>query len=144
MIEPDTVRLLRECDAGVQMGVASIAGVLDKVRAKELRQRLADCKTAHEQLQQELEQLLHRFQDDGKAPNPMAKAMAQAKIRLMLAMRPSDAVIADLMTDGCNMGVKTLHRYLNQYRAASREARDIAKRLVNLEETLAVDIRRFL
>ena len=31
MIEPDTIKLLRECDAGIKMGTASIADVLDKV-----------------------------------------------------------------------------------------------------------------
>ena len=51
---------------------------------------------------------------------------------------------ADLMTDGCNMGVKSLHKYLNEYRAADASAREIAKKLVNLEQKLAVDIRSFL
>ena len=29
MIESDTIKLLRECDAGIKMGVASIEDVLD-------------------------------------------------------------------------------------------------------------------
>ncbi len=56
----------------------------------------------------------------------------------------SDETIADLMTDGCNMGVKSLNKYLNQYKAAEEKAKDITKRLINLEEKLAVDIRCFL
>ena len=56
----------------------------------------------------------------------------------------SDQTIADLMTDGCNMGVKSLNRYLNQYKAADEVSQDIAKRLINLEEQLAKDIRKFL
>ena len=59
-------------------------------------------------------------------------------------MNESDETIADLMTDGCNMGVKSLHKYLNQYQAAEEKAKDMAKRLINLEEKLAVDIRCFL
>ena len=31
MIEQDTIKLLRECDAGVKMGVASIDDVLDSL-----------------------------------------------------------------------------------------------------------------
>ena len=34
MIEKDTIRLLRECDAGIKMGVASIDEVLDNVNAE--------------------------------------------------------------------------------------------------------------
>ena len=59
-------------------------------------------------------------------------------------MNDSDATIADLMTDGCNMGVKSLNQYLNQYEAADEQSKDIAKRLIALEERLAVDIRKFL
>ena len=71
MIEQDTVKLLRECDAGVKMGVASIEDVLDNVQAEPLRRRLADCKAEHKALEQEIQGLLDRYQDDGKAPNPI-------------------------------------------------------------------------
>ena len=36
--------------------------------------------------------------------------------------------VADLMTDGCNMGVKSLSRYLNQYKAADEQSKNIAKK----------------
>ena len=144
MIEQDTVKLLRECDAGVKMGVASIEDVLDNVRDEPLRQRLTDCKAEHKALEREIRGLLDRYQDDGKAPNPMAKGMSWIKTNVKLAMEPSDATVADLMTDGCNMGVKSLNQYLNQYRAADEVSKDITKRLINLEEQLAVDIRGYL
>ena len=30
MTEPDTIKLLRECDAGIKMGTASIGEILEK------------------------------------------------------------------------------------------------------------------
>ena len=42
------------------------------------------------------------------------------------------------------MGVKSLNRYLNQYEAADEVSKDMAKRLIHLEEKLAVDIRQYL
>ena len=42
------------------------------------------------------------------------------------------------------MGVKSLNRYLNQYKAADEQSKDIAKHLINLEEKLAIDIRQYL
>ena len=104
MIEQDTIRLLRECDAGVKMGISSIDDVLDYVRADTLRQLLTDCKAGHETLDYEIRENLSRYQDDGKEPNPMAKTMSHAKTSMKLVMHESDATIADLMTDGCNMG----------------------------------------
>ena len=37
MIEPDTIKLLRECDAGIKMGVKSIDDVLDRVKNSDLQ-----------------------------------------------------------------------------------------------------------
>ena len=144
MVEQDTVKLLRECDAGVKMGIASIKEVLDYVSADDLRRNLADCMSKHEKLGDEIKNLLDRYHDDGKEPNPIAKSMSWVKTNVKLAMNESDAAIADLMTDGCNMGVKSLHQYLNQYKAADETSKDITKRLINLEEKLTVDIRTFL
>ena len=88
--------------------------------------------------------MLNKYQDEGKKPNPVAKGMSRMKTNMKLGMNDTDATVADLMTDGCNMGVKSLNRYLNQYEAADEVSTDIAKRLINLEEKLAVDIRQYL
>ena len=144
MIEADTIKLLRECDAGVKMGISSLDEVLPYVRAKELKKCLNACKDEHEKLKGEIEELLARYRDDGKEPNPIAKGMSWMKTNIKLSMQESDHTIADLITDGCNMGVKSLNRYLNQYKAADEKSKDITKRLINLEEKLAIDIRDFL
>ena len=144
MVEQDTIKLLRECDAGVKMGVSSIGDVLDYVKSEKLMKLLTDCRDEHEKLNVELQELLERYRDEGKEPNPMAKGMSWLKTNVKLAMKESDHTIADLITDGCNMGVKSLNRYLNQYKAADEVSKDITKKLINLEEELAVNIRGFL
>ena len=144
MIEQDTIKLLRECDAGVKMGVSSIDEVLPHVKSEQLEKLLTQCKKEHETLDRELQGLLDRYEDEGKDPNPMAKGMSWVKTNMKLVMNESDATIAGLMTDGCNMGVKSLNKYLNQYEAADEVSKDITKRLINLEEELTVDIRQFL
>lgn len=144
MIEQDTIKLLRECDAGIKMGISSIEEVLDNVENQEFEKLLTDCKNEHEKLDSELQQLLDKYKDDGKEPAALVKGMSWMKTNVMLAMKETDETIADLMTDGCNMGVKSLNKYLNKYKAADEVSKDIAKRLINLEEKLAVDIRCFL
>ena len=144
MIEQDTIKLLRECDAGIKMGVSSIDEVIDHVEHSEFRKLLNDCRNSHLDLKNEIQSLLDKYQDDGKAPNPMAKGMSWVKTNVMLGMKDTDATVADLMTDGCNMGVKSLNRYLNQYAAADEKSKDITKRLVNLEHQLTIDIRGYL
>lgn len=144
MIESDTIKLLRECDAGVKMGVSSITEVVDHVKNEDFRQYLTKCKAEHDKLSDKIQSLLDDYHDDGKSPNPIAKGMSWMKTNMTLIADDSDSSIADIMTDGCNMGVKSLARYLNQYEAANEFSKDIAKRLISLEEQLGADIRRYL
>ena len=136
MIESDTIKLLRECDAGIKMGIVSIAEILDDVKDGQLEKMLVMCK--------EIQMLLEKYHDTGKNPNPMAQSMSWIKTNVKLAMEDTDATVADLMTDGCNMGVKSLSRYLNQYKAADEQSKNIAKRLIQLEEGLSVNMRSYL
>ena len=142
MIEQDTIKLLRECDAGIQMGVDSIDDVLNKVRSEKMRECLSQCKKEHQELDAEVQELLEKYRDDGKDPNPIAKGMSWMKTSVKMAMDDSDATIADLMVDGCDMGVKSLSRYLNQYEAADEVS--ICKRLIKLEEKLGKQMRAYL
>lgn len=144
MVEQDTIRLLRECDAGIKMGISAIDEVMDCVSADNLKKSLNDCRSEHEKLKKEIRALLNKYQDEGKEPNPIAKGMSWMKTGVRMAVDQSDSAIADLMTDGCNMGVKSLSRYLNQYKAADEVSKDITKRLIKLEEELAVNMRGFL
>ena len=144
MIEQDTIKLLRECDAGIKMGIASIEDVLDHVKNKDLRTHLTRCRDEHNALKSDIQKELDRFHDDGKDPNPIAKGMSWIKTNVKLGMDDSDKVVADLLTDGCNMGVKSLRKYLNQYEAADEKAKDITKRLIQLEEKLTAQLRDYL
>ena len=144
MIEQDTIKLLRECDAGVKMGIASIDEVLGHVRSEILKQELTACKNEHEALARQIQALLARYADEGKEPNPIAQGMSWVKTNVTLTTNESDSAVAGLITDGCNMGVKSLSRYLNQYAAADETSKDIAKALIRLEENLASSIRKFL
>lgn len=144
MVEQDTIKLLRECDAGVKMGVSSIDDVLEYVGDAKLKKYLDDCKNEHKKLDKEIQEQLNKYDDEGKEPATIAKSMSWMKTNVMLALNDSDHTIADLITDGCNMGVKSLNKYLNKYKAADEVSKDITKRLINLEEKLAIDIRQYL
>lgn len=144
MIEQDTVKLLRECNAGIKMGVSSIDEVLPKVKSSELRNVLERSRAKHGELGDDTHRLLNEFGDSGKEPNPMAKAMSWIKTNMKLSVDGTDEAVADLITDGCGMGVKSLSKYLNEYEAADERSKNIAKRLISLENKLADDVRGYL
>ena len=95
-------------------------------------------------LQGEINKLLLEYHDEGKEPNVMAQGMSWIKTNVKLAMDDSDATIAELMTDGCDMGIKSLSRYLNEYEAADDKAKKIAKKLIDLENDLCSGLREYL
>lgn len=144
MIEQDTIRLLREVDAGVKMGVSSIDEVLGRVKSQKLVSFLNDCRIEHESLRELYEKMLNEYGDEGKDTNPIASGMSKIKTEFKLAVNETDEAIADIMTDGCNMGIKSLNKYLNEYEAAEERAKDIAKKLIKLEEKLAKEMKFYL
>ena len=144
MIEQDTIKLLRECDAGVKMGILSINDVTPHVRAAGMAEALERCRGEHAKLEAEIRTMLNDYSDAGKEPSSIAKGMSWMKTNMKLAMNEKDATIADLMTDGCNMGIKSLSKYLNQYAAAEERVKDITKKLIAEEERLAHDMRDYL
>lgn len=140
----DTEKLLKECNAGIKMGVSSIEEIIDKVQSDDLKKILDSSKEEHQRLGSETRELLNQYDLEGKEPNPMAKGMSWLKTNVMMTIEESDATVADLITDGCNMGVKSLNRYLNQYKAADEKSKDITKKLINMEADLAVSLREYL
>lgn len=144
MIEQDTIRLLRECDAGIKMGVTTIDEVMDYANNEELKKALQKGMRENESLKNDLQEQLVKYHDNGKDPGAVAKGMAWMKTNVKLAVNESDPAIADLITDGCNMGIKTLNKYLNQYKAADEKSKNLAKRIISAEEKLAVEVRQFL
>ncbi len=141
----DTICLLKECDAGSKMAVSSINEVLDKVGDPDLKALLVKSREHHEKLGNEIHSLLTEHNSEEKDPNIMAKGMSWMKTNMKMSMdeQPS-AAAADLLTDGCHMGIKSLHKYLNQYQAADDTSKGICRKLVEIEEELCRDLQPYL
>lgn len=140
----DTVKLLQECDAGTKMAVTSIDEVLEKVSDYDMKQLLQESKDHHEKLGNEIHALLNKHGSEEKDPPVMAKGMSWMKTNMKLGMDNSDAAVADLITDGCNMGVKSLNKYLNQYKSADNKSRELSTKLISIEQQLCKDLKKYL
>lgn len=140
----DTIYLLMECDAGAKMAISSIDEVLEKIKDSSLKDLLKKSKNHHEKICDEIHTLLDQHGSPEKEPSPMAKGMSWLKTNMKLSMDESDATIADLITDGCNMGIKTLHKYENEYAQADHTAKGICKKLISTEEQLCKELKGYL
>ena len=144
MPNDDTIKLLNECNAGIKMGIQGVKEVIDDAQDKQLLDILNKYLKEHERLGNKTHEYLNKFHDSDKEPNPIATAMSWIKINVKMLQGNKDEQIADLMTDGCNMGIKSIARYLNKYPAALPEVKELADDVIKLEENFALDLRKFL
>jgi len=140
----DTIYLLKECDAGSKMAVTSLDEVMENVQNEKLEKLLKKSKEHHENLGNEIHSLLIQYHSEEKDPNPMAKSMSWLKTNMKMSMDKSDATVADLLTDGCNMGIKSLYKYMNQYPAADQKVIHLCNNLIDIERELREGLREYL
>ena len=140
----DTVKLLKECDAGIRMGVDAMERLIPKAKSTELKNALEVARDTHTALAGEVREELLKNKVSISDAHPLAHLMSNAKLCVKLMIKENDKTMADFMTDGCDMGIKSLSRFLNEYKGASTSSRDVAKRLVVSEEYLENKLRGFL
>lgn len=144
MENKDTIHLLKECDAGSKMAVTSLDEVMESVQNEDLKSLLKKSKDHHVKLGDEIHSLLIEYHSEEKDPNPMAKSMSWLKTNMKMSMDKSDATVADLLTDGCNMGIKSLYKYMNQYPNAEAKVKHLCNNLIDIERELRKDLRGYL
>lgn len=140
----DSVELLKECDAGVKMAVSSIDDVMGYVKNERLLEVLENSKSHHKKLESQIHEMLSEKGFGGKNPPVMASGMSWMKTNLKMMMDPTDTMVADLITDGCNMGIKSLNEYLNAYDDADSGAKDMCRQLISVEERLCDNVAVYL
>ncbi len=144
MANDDTVKLLRECSSGVAMGIDAIKEIWEDVINDNLKSILHNSMEKHHELEKDVNNYLRSLHDEPKEPAAMAKGMSHLKTNFKMTTNPSDATIADLITDGCNMGIKSLYRYLNQYKTADNDIRRLAKDIIDEESNLREAVVAYL
>ena len=140
----DTVKLLRECDSGAKTAVNSITEMLDKVKSPELLSILTKSLKTHQELQVEIGEYIMEIGAETKDPPIMAKAMSWLKTNIKMLENNEDSTIADLMLDGCNMGIKQLCGYVNDYKGADEKSQSLAKKIIKEEEHLIEELKNYL
>ncbi len=136
MTQKDSIDLLHECEAGCTMGISSIDEIMDKVRDSAYAKILKESKDHHEKLKNEIHDLLIKVGSQDKAPSMIAQSMATMKTTLKMQMDECDKTAADLIVSGCQMGIRSLHKYKNKYSQAGHTAVDICNRLLDIEDEL--------
>ncbi len=139
-----TRKLLQECNSGEKMAINSMNQVLEYVEGEKLRQLINKYKRKHENLERECEKLLAQCGEEGKEPGIMAAAFSNISTTMKLALNERDSKIAEIMLDGCNMGIKSVCKYQNQFTDVSKESKSHAETLVRTEEEFMKELKGYV
>lgn len=140
----DTVKLLRECNAGCKSATNSMEQVLRYLDNEDLENLIDEYNDKHIKLGDECHQMLNELDEEEKDPDKMAKTFSWISTEVKLMMNDNSQKIAELMIDGCNLGIKSLSKYINQYKNASNESVDLAKRLIKIEQEFMNELLKYL
>lgn len=140
----DTVKLLRECNAGCKSATNSMEQVLRYLDNEDLKMLIDEYNDKHIKLGDECHQMLNELDEEEKDPDKMAKTFSWISTEVKLMMNDNSQKIAELMIDGCNLGIKSLSKYINQYKNASNESVDLAKRLIKIEQEFMNELLKYL
>lgn len=136
----DTVYLLRECNAGCKSATNSMEQVQPFISNEKLKSVINEYNDKHIKIGDECHQLLNEGNggnegnEGEKDPPVMAKAYSWISTEMKLMINDETNKIADIMIDGCNMGIKSVSKYLNKYKTASEKSVNLAKTLVKTEQ----------
>lgn len=140
----DTIKLLKECNAGCKSATNSMEQVQQYIANEDLKSLINEYNDKHIKLGDECHQMLNELDKDEKDPNPMAKAFSWISTELKLMLDDDSHKIADIMIDGCNMGIKSVSKYINKYKTASNESMELAKKLVKIEQEFMSELLKYL
>ena len=143
-MDRDTLELLGDCTAGIEMAVATMDGVLPNVRDQTLRRKIQESIRTHKDLREQTVDMLHQLGGQEKQPPLMAKSMSWLKTNAKFAFGPDDTAAAELVAGGCDMGIRSLCKSRNRYAGADREAKALAEQLIDCEEQLSAGLRPYM
>lgn len=134
MKEEHTIALLKECSSGCKMALNSIGQILEYVQDEMLEHTILEAKEEHEKLEKKCGELLRREGEHEKQPGIAAEAFSKITTDVKMMMNGGNCQIAKLLMDGCNMGIQSISECRNQNREASKDAVDLAEKIIRAEE----------
>ncbi len=144
-MKSDTICLLKECNSGCKSATNSMEQVMPFIEKDEkLYNLIKGYNDRHIKIGDECHELLNAVQEDEKDPHPAAKVFSWFSTEMKLMMDDTASHVASLMVDGCNMGIKSLSGYLNQYKNASEESRKLTRKLIDLEQEFQNELLNFV
>ncbi len=139
-----TLHLLDECNSGCKMAINSMKQVRQYIKDEKLATLIDSYTEKHEKLEEETGKQLMEYGKAEDRPGVMAKAMSWISTETKLMLKDDATQIAKIIMDGCNMGIQSLSRYINEYVLATPESVHLAQKIIKTEEDLMREMKQFM
>ncbi len=136
----DTISLLKACNEGCKYATNSMEQLYPHIKDDNLKQVIDDYNGKHIKIGDQCHVLLNKYDADEEDPKPMAEMFAKMSIGTKMLVDESSQKIAEIMLDGCHMGIKSVGKYMNKYTDASKESRNLARELIQVEQNYMNDL----
>ena len=143
-MEQDTKTLLQETNYGCKMAVNSMKKIIEEAEDCELMKVILEAISKHEAVGDKTGKALKEHGHEEKEPSPMVTMYSEITTDLKLLWRDDTGKIAEIMVDGCNMGIKSISKVLNDCKNASGESRKLAEALIHEEDQFLRKLQPFL
>lgn len=140
----DTVLLLKECNSGCKMATNSMEQVKPYIEKENFKSLIENYNSRHIEIGDTCHQMLNSNGKDEKDPQSIQKIVSWVSTEVKLRINEDDEKIAEMLMDGCNMGIKSVSKYVNKYKNASPESLDLAHKLVKIEQDFLNDLLIYL
>lgn len=140
----DTARLLKESCRGCKYATESITIASDYAKDRKIKNLLDSYNSTHQHIKQKMQKEIHEAGLKEASHPSMPALMTKLHMNVSLSINPSSEKIADLMINGCSMGMKSISRLKNKHPHASAEAKALADELIRTEQDMIADMLPFL
>ena len=141
-----TKKLLDELYKNVKMGADSIIDLMPKVGDENMKSELTSELEKYDSFAKEIKNMLLDMGEEAKDESILAKLGTKMSVTMNTLMDSTTSHIAEMMIQGGTMGVTDATKSLREYEntSCSKEALDLAKRIIKYEEDTIERLKEFL
>ena len=128
----------------VEMGIAGIESLENKIESRSLAKLILNQKKEYEILKEKLVSLCSKYNVEDKELGSFAKISSDLMVNMKTLMDKSEHTIAKMMMEGTNKGLIQLEELLNNYQGKDEKILDLIKKTIDLEHQNNEELKIYL
>ena len=143
-MKKDNINALDEIHKGATMGIDAVSMILEKVKAKDLKQVLTKQLHSYQDIAKKIDEIYPKYNEGNPhSTNLMNKAMTWSGIEMKTMNDDSNSKLAELLLQGVNMGIIEGRKILNKKRI-DEEIESIVSDYVTMQEKIVEILKKYL